>query len=93
MAIFTKGTSEDFKCPRCNQPASVFVKMEEEEKSTNKYAGTKTEKNLEEAFSGESQARGKYTYFANIARNEGYDQIAAIFETTARNEQEHAVCG
>ncbi len=81
---------EDFKCPRCNQPASVFVKMEEEEKSTNKYAGTKTEKNLEEAFSGESQARGKYTYFANIARNEGYDQIAAIFETTARNEQEHA---
>ncbi len=82
--------ADDFKCPRCNQPASVFVKIEEEEKSTNKYAGTKTEKNLEEAFAGESQARGKYTYFANIARNEGYDQIAAIFETTARNEQEHA---
>lgn len=53
-------------------------------------AGTKTEKNLQAAFSGESQARNKYTYFAERARQEGYEQLAAIFLTTARNEQEHA---
>ena len=52
--------------------------------------GSKTEKNLREAFSGESQARNKYTYFASVARKEGYEQIAAIFETTAANEKEHA---
>lgn len=52
--------------------------------------GTKTEKNLQEAFAGESQARNKYTYFASKARKEGYEQIAAIFEETAANEKEHA---
>jgi len=52
--------------------------------------GTKTEKNLMEAFAGESQARNKYTYFASKARKEGYEQIAAIFEETANNEKEHA---
>ncbi|HEY8350753.1 MAG TPA: rubrerythrin family protein [Clostridiales bacterium] len=52
--------------------------------------GTKTEKNLWEAFAGESQARNKYTYFASVARKEGYEQIAAIFEETANNEKEHA---
>lgn len=52
--------------------------------------GTKTEKNLQEAFAGESQARNKYTYFASKARKEGYEQIADIFEETARNEKEHA---
>ena len=52
--------------------------------------GTKTEKNLQEAFAGESQARNKYTYFASKARKEGYEQIAAIFEETAINEKEHA---
>ena len=52
--------------------------------------GTKTEKNLMEAFAGESQARNKYTYFASMARKEGYEQIAAIFEETAGNEKEHA---
>ncbi len=52
--------------------------------------GTKTEKNLQEAFAGESQARNKYTYFASKARKEGYEQIAAIFEETAVNEKEHA---
>jgi rubrerythrin len=82
--------TEDFKCPRCKQPASVFVLVEEKEESVNRYAGTKTEKNLMEAFSGESQARNKYTYFANIAQREGYDQISEIFLKTARNEQEHA---
>ena len=54
------------------------------------YKGTKTEKNLMAAFGGESQARNKYTYFASVARKEGYEQIAAIFEETANNEKEHA---
>ena len=52
--------------------------------------GSKTEKNLMTAFAGESQARNKYTYFASVARKEGYEQIAAIFEATANNEKEHA---
>ena len=52
--------------------------------------GTKTEKNLWEAFAGESQARNKYTYFASVAKKEGYEQIRAIFEETANNEKEHA---
>lgn len=52
--------------------------------------GTKTEKNLQEAFAGESQARNKYTYFASKARKDGFEQIAAIFEETAQNEKEHA---
>ncbi|MCF0103774.1 MAG: rubrerythrin family protein [Eggerthellaceae bacterium] len=55
-----------------------------------KYAGTQTEKNLLEAFAGESQARNKYTYFACKARKEGFEQIAAIFECTANNEKEHS---
>ena len=55
-----------------------------------RYAGTKTEKNLEAAFSGESQARNKYTYFASVAKKEGYEQIAALFLKTADNEKEHA---
>lgn len=56
----------------------------------NKYTGTKTEKNLQEAFSGESQARNKYTFFASVAKKEGYEQIAALFLKTADNEKEHA---
>jgi rubrerythrin len=52
--------------------------------------GSKTEKNLMEAFAGESQARNKYTYFASVAKKEGYQQISAIFEETANNEKEHA---
>ena len=52
--------------------------------------GSKTEQNLQTAFAGESQARNKYTYFASVARKEGYEQIAAIFESTANNEKEHA---
>lgn len=55
-----------------------------------KYAGTQTEKNLEAAFSGESQARNKYTFFASVAKKEGFEQIAAIFLRTADNEKEHA---
>ena len=82
--------SPDFKCPVCSQPASVFELIAEKEPTNNKYKGTKTEKNLMEAFSGESQARNKYTYFANIAKNEGYDQLSEVFLKTAGNEMEHA---
>ena len=57
---------------------------------TNKYAGTQTEKNLEAAFAGESQARNKYTYFASVAKKEGYEQMSALFLKTADNEKEHA---
>ena len=56
----------------------------------NKYQGTKTEENLKKAFSGESEARNKYTYVASKAKKEGFEQIAAIFEETAGNEKEHA---
>ncbi len=56
----------------------------------NKYAGTRTEKNLWEAFAGESQARNKYTYFASVAKKNGYEQISALFLKTADNEKEHA---
>lgn len=80
----------DFICPRCKQPASVFVKIEAAASLKSKYTGMKTEKNLMEAFSGESRARNKYTYFAHIAQREGFDQISEIFLKTARNEQEHA---
>ena len=79
---------EDYVCPLCKQPASAFEKVEEPK--SNPYAGTQTEKNLEAAFSGESQARNKYTYFASVAKKEGYEQIAALFLKTAENEKEHA---
>lgn len=67
-------------------------KMEENkmERGKNPFAGTKTEKNLWEAFAGESQARNKYTYFASVAKKAGYEQIAALFLRTAENEKEHA---
>lgn len=83
---------EGFTCPICKQPASAFEKVEEEKKAEGNgaYAGTKTEKNLMEAFAGESQARNKYTYFASVAKKEGYEQIASLFEATAGNEKEHA---
>ena len=81
---------EDFTCPVCRQPASAFEKVEEKKDGGNLYAGTKTEKNLLEAFAGESQARNKYTFFAKVAEREGYEELAEIFLKTARNEQEHA---
>ena len=79
---------EGFICPVCKQPGSVFVKVEAAK--SNPYAGTQTEKNLEAAFAGESQARNKYTYFASKAKKEGFEQIAALFLQTAENEKEHA---
>ena len=85
---------EDFICPLCKHPASDFEKIvkkkETQNMATNKYAGTKTEKNLHAAFSGESEARNKYTYFASVAKKEGYEQMAALFLKTAENEKEHA---
>ena len=56
----------------------------------NRYEGTRTEKNLEAAFAGESQARNKYTYFASVAKKEGYEQISSLFLKTAENEKAHA---
>ena len=79
----------DFICPLCKHPASDFQKVVVES-AGNKYAGTKTEKNLRTAFAGESQARNKYTYFASVAAQAGYEQIAALFLQTADNEREHA---
>ncbi len=85
---------EDFICPLCKHPASDFEKVvketEERTMAANKYAGTQTEKNLQEAFAGESQARNKYTYFASVAKKEGYEQMASLFLKTADNEKEHA---
>ena len=81
---------EDFRCPVCKQPASKFVRVGPEAPKKNPYAGTETEKNLEAAFAGESQARNKYTYFASQAKKDGFEQIAALFLKTADNEREHA---
>lgn len=81
--------TDDFKCPVCGAPASEFEKVEETS-TKNIYAGTKTEKNLWTAFAGESQARNKYTYFASVAKKQGFEQIAALFLKTAENEKEHA---
>jgi len=78
---------EGFKCPVCKVPASKFEKIEPVKPVL---AGSKTEKNLWEAFAGESQARNKYTYFASVAKKAGYEQIAEIFLRTAANEMEHA---
>ena len=79
----------DFKCPLCGQGSDMFEKIEES-KTPKSLKGTKTEKNLQEAFVGESQARNKYTYFASVAKKDGYEQIAEIFMKTAENEKEHA---
>ncbi|MEG2789805.1 MAG: [Fe-Fe] hydrogenase large subunit C-terminal domain-containing protein, partial [Romboutsia sp.] len=85
---------EGFTCPVCKNPASVFVKIEEQSsessESATKYKGTKTEKNLMEALAGESIARNKYTFFADVAKNEGYEQMYQIFLKTAGNEREHS---
>ena len=83
-----EGEQPPKQCPICKQPAEKFEKVAVVNK--NPYAGTKTEKNLWEAFAGESQARNKYTYFASVAKKAGYEQIAALFLQTAENEKEHA---
>ena len=82
-------------CPLCKHPSTDFDKVVEAPAETpaqgsSKYAGTKTEQNLREAFAGESQARNKYTYYASVAKKNGFEQIAALFLKTADNEKEHA---
>ncbi len=83
----------DFICPLCKHGAADFEPLQPENSKgviTMELKGTKTEQNLLAAFAGESQARNKYTYFASVAKKEGYQQIAEIFEKTAANEKEHA---
>ena len=75
-------------CPLCKSTGDKLEEVTNMSKS--KYAGTQTEKNLEAAFAGESQARNKYTYFASVAKKEGYEQMSALFLKTADNEKEHA---
>ena len=79
---------DDFVCPLCKHPASDFEKVAPAAPAGKKLAlaGTKTEQNLREAFAGESQARNKYTYYASVAKKNGYEQIAALFLKTAANE-------
>ena len=85
--IFTVEDGVEPVCPKCKVKGDKLVLLEEK---TNKYEGTQTEKNLQAAFEGESQARNKYTYFASVAKKEGYEQISALFLKTAENEKEHA---
>lgn len=82
--VFEVGIGEEAICPICKQSGDKVEEL------SSKYAGTQTEKNLEAAFAGESQARNKYTYFASKAKKEGFEQIASLFLKTADNEKEHA---
>ncbi len=86
--VFEVKDGETPVCPRCRATGDKLEPVVE--KAGNKYAGTQTEKNLHAAFDGESGARNKYTYFASVAKKEGYEQIAALFLKTAENEREHA---
>ena len=88
--VFEVPDGETPVCPKCKMTGDKLELIEEEPAKMNKYAGTQTEKNLQAAFAGESQARNKYTYFASVAKKEGYEQISAIFLKTADNEKEHA---
>ncbi|MBQ4249307.1 MAG: rubrerythrin family protein, partial [Clostridia bacterium] len=86
--IFEAPSAAEAVCPRCKAKGDKLEEIKTEAK--NPYAGTQTEKNLEAAFAGESQARNKYTYYSSVAKKEGYEQIAALFLKTADNEKEHA---
>ena len=90
--VFEVKAGEEPVCPLCKATGDKLVAIEEApaEEKANPYAGTQTEKNLEAAFAGESQARNKYTYYASVAKKEGYEQISALFLKTAENEKEHA---
>lgn len=84
--VFEVKDGETPVCPVCGATGDKLEVVTVQ----NKYAGTKTEQNLQAAFAGESGARNKYTYFASVAKKEGYEQIAALFLKTAENEREHA---
>ena len=89
-AVFEVKEGEEAVCPLCRQTGNALEVIKEEVKKENPYKGTQTELNLQAAFAGESQARNKYTYFASVAKKEGYEQISALFLKTAENEKEHA---
>lgn len=93
--IFEVEQGKEAVCPLCHQKGDALEiigtrEIELKQENKNIYEGTETEKNLHTAFAGESQARNKYTFFANIARSEGFEQIADLFIKTAENEREHA---
>ena len=88
-AVFEVPEGGEPICPKCGAREDKLEVMRELPQKT-RYAGTETEKNLEAAFAGESQARNKYTYFAAVAKKQGFEQIAALFLKTAENEREHA---
>jgi len=94
--VFEVEDGAEPKCPVCGVTDENLEEITEaageaaDGAAGSKYAGTKTEKNLQDAFAGESQARNKYTYFASAAKKEGYEQISALFLKTAENEKEHA---
>ncbi len=88
--VFTVEDGAEPVCPLCGVSGDKLELIEDKGGASNPYAGTQTEKNLQAAFAGESQARNKYTYFASKAKKEGYEQIAALFLQTADNENEHA---
>lgn len=87
--IFEVPVGTEPVCPVCHV-GKEQLELIEEDKKLNKYAGTESEKNLMTAFAGESQARNKYTYFASVAKKEGFEQICELFTKTADNEKEHA---
>lgn len=90
-AIFDVELGIEPVCPTCRATLENLTQIQTPETTPKTiYAGTQTEKNLEAAFAGESQARNKYTYFASVAKKEGYEQISALFLKTAENEREHA---
>ena len=80
--VFNVADGEEAVCPKCRAKGDKLVEVK-----TSKYAGTKTEANLQAAFAGESQARNKYTYFASVAKKEGFEQISAIFQKTAQRKR------
>ena len=86
--VFEVKEGETPVCPCCKASGDKLEAIGAS--PANKYAGTQTEKNLKAAFGGESEARNKYTYFASVAKKEGYEQMAAMFLKTAENEKEHA---
>ncbi len=99
--IFESDTLDEAYCPLCGVQGAEYMELLESDEDAfseipevtprrSKYTGTKTEENLKAAFAGESEARNKYTFFASVARKEGYEQMADIFIKTADNEREHA---
>lgn len=90
-AVFDVELGIEPVCPTCGATLENLTQVQDPAAPPKTiYAGTQTEKNLEAAFAGESQARNKYTYFASVAKKEGYEQISALFIKTAENEREHA---